>query len=290
MAELRNVDFKLFQKYISEKCGIDITEDKAYLIETRLSKLLIDSGVQSYEELFHLLGSSSDPHITTKVIDAITTNETLWFRDKTPWIIFEQLLMPFYISELRSYKKSKIRIWSSAASTGQEAYSTAMFIDNYLETKGIKDISLSHFEIVASDISTAVLDMARKGRYDSISIMRGLEQVYKDKYFIKQGMVWELDDKIKRAVRFEQFNLQNSFMFMGKFDLVFCRYVLIYFANDLKKEIFLKMSETLVKGGVLIIGASELYYLMEQLFVMKDFGGGTYYSRRCDELENANGR
>lgn len=289
MAELTNSDFKLFQNYINEKCGINISEEKAYLIETRLSKLLIDSGFNSYEELYVSLMSRSDPHIMMKVIDAITTNETLWFRDKTPWEIMENVLMPNYISDLRSYRKSRIRIWSAASSTGQEAYSTAMFIDYYLEKNKIKDISLSHFEIIATDISASVLDIAKKGRYDSISIMRGLDQIYKDRYFIKTGLVWELDNRIKKAVKFEQFNLQNSFMFLGQFDLIFCRYVLIYFADKLKQDIFQKISSNLLKNGALIIGASELYYLMEDLFVMKNEVRGTYYKRRCDSLENVIG-
>lgn len=289
MAELTNTDFKLFQKYINEKCGIDISEDKAYLIETRLSKLLIDSGFSSYEQLYNSLINRSDPHIMVKVIDAITTNETLWFRDKTPWMILEKLLMPRYIEELRNHRKSRIRIWSAASSTGQEAYSTAMFIDYYLEKNGIRDISLSHFEIIATDISASVLDIARNGRYDSISIMRGLDPLYKDRYFIKSGMVWELDGRIKKAVKFEQFNLQNSFMFLGQFDLIFCRYVLIYFSDQLKKDIFQKILGSLHQNGILFIGASELYYLMDDQFVMKNEGTGTYYQRRCDILENVIG-
>lgn len=288
MAELTSVDFKLFQKFIYDRCGIDISDDKAYLIESRLSKLLIDTGLKSYEELYNSILDSSDPCITTKVIDAITTNETLWFRDKTPWIVMENLLMPIYIEELRSNSKSKIRIWSCAASTGQEAYSTAMLIDHYLESNGIKDITLSDFEIVATDIAVSVLDIAKKGRYDSISIMRGLEQFYKDKYFTKSGMVWELDEKIKQAVRFEQFNLQNSFMFLGKFDLVFCRYVLIYFADTLRDDIFRKIENALTRNGTLIIGSSELYYLMDHLYEMKNSANGTYYKKRYDEPENVN--
>ena len=279
-ANLSHLEFQLFKSYINEKCGIDISEDKAYLVETRLSKLLVDSGMNSFDELYYAIRKNNDPHMSEKLIDAITTNETLWFRDKSPWIILEEVLLPRYIDMLRSQVKSKIRIWSAASSTGQEAYSTAMCIDHYLESKGITDITLSQFEIIATDISQTVLEMARKGKYDAISIMRGMEQSYKEKYFTKDGMVWEIKDKIKNAVKFDHFNLQNSFMFLGKYDIIFCRYVLIYFSDEFKKEITSKMFHSMHSKGILFIGASELYNLLEENFDMNHYGNATYYSKR----------
>ena len=117
-------------------------------------------------------------------------------------------------------------------------HSTAMTIDSYLERHRIKDISLDHFEIFATDISGSVLDIARAGKYDSISIIRGLDDEYKNKYFTNEGRKWILSSKIRDRVVFRQFNLQNSFISLGKFDIVFCRYVLIYFSAQLKKEVF----------------------------------------------------
>ena len=277
---LSNLEFQLFQKYIKESCGISIGTDKAYLIESRLSKLLIDSGMRSFEEFYHTIVRNKDSYISVKVIDAITTNETLWFRDQTPWKILENVYLPVYIEELRNGKKQKIRIWSAAASTGQEAYSTAMCIDDYLFRKGIRDVSLSHFEIIATDISQTVLDIAKRGRYDSISIMRGLGNEYKEKYFRKEGMAWELSDKIKNIVKFQQFNLQNSFLFLGKFDVIFCRYVLIYFEEALQKEIGQKILNSLDNQGIFFIGASELYSNFDQYFEMVHMENGTYYRKR----------
>jgi chemotaxis protein methyltransferase CheR len=270
-------EFDLLQKFIEENCGISIGKEKSYLIESRLAKLLIDSGLPSFESLYERLRSKACALIMEKVIDAITTNETLWYRDKSPWDILSNLLLPAYIEELRNGKRSKVRIWSAACSTGQEPYSTAMCIDNYLKTNGINDIKLSHFEIIATDISHNVLQAAKLGKYDSISIMRGLENNYKEKYFKSDGRVWNLDERIKNSVRFQQFNLQNSFLLFGKFDIVFCRYVAIYFSETLKKDVFTKIASSLEPNGALFIGSSEILSDYSHLFDIKDFNSGIYY-------------
>ena len=284
MASLSSIEFQLFKKYIHDQCGIDLNEDKAYLIETRLSKLLIDSGLSTFEALYQTLKNNRDPHIATRVIDAMTTNETLWFRDMSPWVIMVDKLLPRYIEELRAKKRSRVRIWSAAASTGQEAYSTVMCINDYLIKNRIDDIRLSDFEIVATDISQNVLEIARRGHYDNISIMRGLETTFRDRYFTKSGAVWELKEEIRNQVRFEQFNLQNSFLFLGRFDVVFCRYVLIYFSDVLKKDIFEKIVRVLNPEGTLIIGASELYVEMDRFFARQNYLNGTYYALKGDKI------
>lgn len=274
---LSTKEFTLMKKFIEEKCGIAIGEEKAYLIESRLTKLLIDSGLSNFEELYLKISQNSDPGTAEKVIDAITTNETLWFRDKSPWHILEDILLPVYIQELRQGKKSVIRIWSAASSTGQEAYSTAICIDNYLFKHGISDIKLSNFEIFATDISTTVLHIARMGKFDSISIMRGLDSNYKEKYFVNEGRVWSINDKIKSIVRFQQFNLQNSFLLFGKFDLIFCRYVIIYFSDMLKKQILNKMANALNPQGIFMIGSSEIFNNYQELYDMLEYNNGVYY-------------
>ncbi len=268
------------QKFIQERCGIAIGEEKAYLIESRLSKLLIDSSLSSFEELYGKIVTNADPGVTEQVIDAITTNETLWFRDKSPWDMLESTLLPQYIKEMREGRRSQVRIWSAACSTGQEAYSTAMCIDNYLSRNGIKDISLSQFKIVATDISRTVVHMAKMGRYDSISIMRGMDGYYKDRYFKNEGRVWTIADGIKNAVQFQHFNLQNSFLLMGKFDIIFCRYVIIYFSEELKKEVMKKVEAALEPDGILFLGSSELLPKDSEHFQTRQFKNGVYYSKK----------
>ncbi|MBM7866071.1 protein-glutamate O-methyltransferase CheR [Heliobacterium gestii] len=269
--------FRSMQQYIERECGIHIDDDKAYLIEGRLGKLLAESGARDFEEFYHFLYKSRDRSMTEKVIDAITTNETMWFRDKTPWRILEEIFMPRFIQELRTGKRLRIRLWSAAASTGQEAYSTAMCIDRYLKDKAIAGITLDQFEIVATDISPAVLQVARAGKYDSISILRGLDAGHKERYFQKEGRVWSIDDRIRRAVRFERFNLQDAYQGLGCFDVIFCRYVAIYFSEPLKRDIFRRMADQLRTGGALFLGGSEIFTGYGEHYQRHEHQGGIYY-------------
>lgn len=274
---LTSKEFSLLKKYIEEQCGISIGEEKAYLVENRLSRLLIDLRMSTFEDLYKKICCGRDEKISEKVIDAITTNETLWFRDKMPWVILEELLIPKYIKELKEKKKSRIRIWSAACSTGQEPYSIAMCIDNYLNKNGIKDVKLWDFEILATDISTTVLQKAKSGKYDSVTITRGLDDSYKEKYFEKEGSVWSVKPQIANSVRFEQFNLQNSFHRFDKFDVVFCRYVIIYFSDKLKAEVINKLTSALKPEGVLFIGSSELLNTKRDKLELKQYQNGVYY-------------
>lgn len=270
-------EFLLMQKMIEVQCGISLGEDKSYLIESRLSKLMAELSISSFEELYLVVSSGDSPEINEKVIDAITTNETFWFRDRTPWDVLEDILLPAYIQELNKGQKSKVRVWSATCSTGQEPYSVAMCIDNYLSTRGIKDIGLDNFEILATDISCTALETARSGSYDGMSVARGLEDKYRDRYFIKLNNTWYLDDKIKNAVDFRHFNLQDSFILLGKFDVVFCRNVFIYFSDRLKKELIRKIAAALNPQGVMFVGSSELLPCFEENFIMDTYNSAVFY-------------
>lgn len=271
-------EFDLIKDYIEKECGIALGGNKAYLIESRLSGILAESGMSSFEELYYKLNSQRDKGMTERVIDAITTNETLWFRDNTPWTILEDVLLPEYIEDIRKGKRSRVRIWSAGCSTGQEPYSTVMSIDRYLRLNNIKDVSLDNFEFMATDISNTVLQIARAGKYDSISIIRGLPPEYRDRYFTKEGRSWILSKDIRDRVQFRQFNLQNSFITLGKYDIVFCRYVIIYFSNQLKREVLQKINGVLNRpNGVLFLGNSEVFTDYGDKFVRKLHQGGVYY-------------
>ena len=277
---LSDLEFSLFQKLIRQKCGIEITEDKAYLIESRLMRILVESGIDSFSGLYHYIQSTMDEVMVGKLISAITTNETLWFRDKTPWKILEEQYLPVFIEQLRTGERSKIRIWSAAASSGQEAYSTAMCIDNYLKTRFIRDVSLGQFEIIATDISERMLDIAKKARYDSIAINRGLDAGLRSRYFTSDGTVWEVAPEIKNAVKFQKFNLQNAFGILGKFDVIFCRYVLIYFSQELTAEIAEKLFYSLQSSGVLFLGSYEFSTYVSEYFLVCDYENASYYRKK----------
>jgi len=272
-------EFLLFRDYIYDICGILIPPEKAYLIETRLAKLMLDAGAESFEEFHNYIVSNPDLSVRQKVINAITTNETLWFRDVLPWKLLGELYLPRFTGELLSGKKTRVRVWCAAVSTGQEVYSTVMYIDDYLSRNNIKGIGLSNFDFLATDISNNVLDIAKRGRYDKISIMRGLDNYYKTKYFTPNGSAWDIDPKIRGAVRFENFNLQGSYRAFGQFDIIFCRYVLIYFSDAFKREVVAKMYNTLADDGVLFTGNYVLYDLFKDGFKTNHYGNLTYYTK-----------
>ena len=282
-------EFLLFKNYVAQLCGIVIPQEKAYLFETRLSKLMLDAKCDSFIAFYRHVISRKDPLMPQKIIDAITTNETQWFRDGTPWQFLEEALLPRFIDKLLSGKKTKIRIWSSAVSTGQEIYSTVMCVDNYLRKNRVKGVELSDFEFFATDISSRVLSIAQKGRYDRISIMRGLSDGYREAYFTKYNASWDIDPRIRDAVRFGHFNLQKSYQPFGVFDIIFCRYVLIYFPDAVKKEVMTKMHHTLDDHGALFTGNYALYDLLSDHFQANHHNNLTYYSKRRSDDEIACG-
>ena len=269
--------FNKFREKIEKNSGIVLGQDKAYLVESRLSKLLVDKGLDSFDALYEHIVRRQDKELAEKVIDSITTNETLWFRDGTPWEVLNSVLMPVWLEQLRSGKKRKVRIWSAACSTGQEVYSTVMAIDRYLKERLVRDVSLEQFDFVASDISPTVIQLAGAGRYDSISIMRGLPEHYKTNYFTSQGRIWTLDPRIVSRVRFLRQNLQDSFIHLGKFDAIFCRYVMIYFSESFRRQLSSNLHRALDGEGVLFIGNSELFYNSDNLFTRVPFANGVYY-------------
>ena len=280
-ASISEEEFSLFKKYIARQSGIIIPPEKSYLIETRLSKFMVDVGADSFHEFYDFLISDKDPSMPQKIINAVTINETQWFRNGAPWKVLEELLLPALVEELARGKKARVRIWCAAVSTGQEVYSTAMCIDNFLNKNRVNGVGLSDFEFFATDISSQVLDIAKKGRYGKISIIRGLDDLYKNRYFTENGAAWDIDPKIRDSVRFERFNLQNSFQTFGLFDIIFCRYVLIYFSDALKKEVITKMYDSLRNGGVLFTGNYPLCGLFDK-FRENSFENLTYYSKRGD--------
>jgi chemotaxis protein methyltransferase CheR len=277
---INEYEFTLFKNYIAKISGIVIPPEKAYLVETRLSKLMLDAGKETFTEFYDYVVSNVQPNISQKIIDVMTINETMWFRDTMPWHVLEKIALPALIEEIKSGRKQLVRIWCSAVSTGQEVYSAVMCIDDYLTKNNIKDVSLSNFSFFATDISRRVLDIAEKGRYDKISIMRGLNEYYRNKYFINNGPVWDIDPKIRNAVKFERFNLQDSYDSFGIFDVIFCRYVMIYFSQEFKKEIAVKMSNSLVNDGLLFTGNYVLYDLFKDYFNSHPYGNSTYFTRK----------
>ena len=184
----------------------------------------------------------------------MTTNETLFFRDNSAWEYIKEIAVPLLLD--KAEKNKKVRIWSAAASTGQEAYSLLMLLHDMAKVRGKLHL-LDKIEIIGTDISTSALFLAISARYDAMTIARGTPPDKKQTYFTQNGNVWEFDQILKKRVTFRQFNLQNSFVSLGKFDLILCRYVAIYFSEQFKRKLFSKMAQSLNSGCVLMLGATE---------------------------------
>lgn len=268
-------EFKLLRDLIEKLCGISLGNEKVYLIETRLAGLLAENGCNDFGSFYRLVSSDPSPRLRDKLVDAMTTNETLWFRDTHPFSILREKLLPPLGDELRSGNRNRIRIWSGACSTGQEPYSIAMEILEYCRvTPGVRP---DQFEILATDISPSALMVAKLGRYDQSAIGRGLPDLHRDRYFHQEGAVWVINDEVKQLVTLKKFNLQDPLDPLGHFDIVTLRYVAIYFSDAFKQQIYQGVARLLAPSGHLIISAVESLRGISDDFVQLSHGGGTYY-------------
>lgn len=269
-------DFKAFRDFLQEACGIDLGENKQYLVTSRLGRLLIEHKLSSLSELMKAITTDVGGGLREKVINAMTTNETLWFRDVYPFEVLEKRILPEMAKKLGS---SSLRIWSAASSTGQEPYSISMNIDRFKSANpgAIKGGA----RILATDISTSALDIAMKGEYEALAIGRGLAKDRLEKYFSKIGEGrYKIKPDIAARVEFKNMNLMHSYTLLGKFDVVFCRNVLIYFSSDLKKDILNRIHSVLKPGGYLILGSSEALSNMHDKFDMIQCKPGIIYQAK----------
>jgi len=240
-------EYEQLKVLVKKLAGVELGNNKQYLVESRFNPLMKEFNIGGFSDLINIIKSGRDKNILEKFIDVITTHETLFFRDKTPFDALEELLK----GELGN--RRKLKIWSAAASTGQEAYSIAMIIEE-INKKRARKIS---YEILATDISQDVLEYAQKGVYRSYEVLRGLPKEYLAKYFIKQGTNYKVKDELKKHITFKKFNLISGFYNFGKFDVIFCRNVLIYFDDFNKKLVYKKLYSVLKDDGYLFIGSSE---------------------------------
>jgi chemotaxis protein methyltransferase CheR len=215
--------------------------------------------------------ATAQPDLGRQVVEAMTTNETYFFRDPSHYDAIRTVLLPRLIEERRDTKK--LRFWSAAASTGQEAYSLAMLL---LEA-GLGDWRI---QILGTDFSSAVLERARSGRYRQIEVNRGLPTTLLLKYFRRSGVDWQLSDSVLRMVQYETIDLRKSMRALGPFDLVFCRNVLIYFDTETKNRILRELHGTLFRGGWLLLGGTETAFGIEEWFERQVVGGSTVYAAR----------
>jgi chemotaxis protein methyltransferase CheR len=246
-------DIKVISRLVSDLCGIVLDETKGYLIQSRLSTLAEEAGCKTFSELYYKARYDRDATLRNKVIDAITTNETLFFRDTSPFDVLQNKVLPdLFDARAKSAFPKRIRIWSAACSTGQEPYSMAM---TFYELLG--DLTGWDIQILATDISDAAIRHASIGRYAVHEIRRGMRPDLLKKYFIEEPQGWRIQDRLRALVAFKRLNLLEPFTALGMFDVIFCRNVAIYFAPQARKDLFLRLAAQLPMDGSLMVGSSE---------------------------------
>jgi chemotaxis protein methyltransferase CheR len=242
-------DYEYLRKILKERSGLDLSADKQYLVESRLVPLARKAGLPGIAELVAKMRSGAD-RLTSEVVEAMTTNETFFFRDKIPFDHLRDTILPA-LMQTRANRKS-IRIWSAASSTGQEPYSIAMC----LKEKAAQ-LAGWRFEIVATDLSQEVLEKSKAGIYSQFEVQRGLPIQLLVKYFTQTGELWQINADLRGMIQHRQLNLLGDFAHLGKFDVIFCRNVLIYFDQETKVSIFERMSKIVEPDGMLMLGAAE---------------------------------
>ena len=277
MIKISPDELKVVSQYIHEISGIYLDQSKSYLFETRLSSIAESHGCTSYRELQQKAKLDPTKKIERAIVDAITTNETLFFRDKGPFELLQHKILPEMI-DARTPKtgmmKTNLRIWSAAASTGQELYSIAIVIKELL-----RDLSKYNISLLGTDISDAAIAQASYGKYNKFEIERGLERAVLQKYFSLFGDSWKIKDEIRSMVNFRKFNLMQPFTSLGKFDIIFCRNVAIYFTLQDRTKLFNKIADALADDGFLVIGSTESLTGVCSRFVPKRHLRSIFYQK-----------
>jgi len=246
--------FEFFTALLEKIAGISYATGKEYLIESRLNELALSLGYKDVKDIYQtIVKKGVDLKLLNEIIDALTTNETYFFRDYHPFEVLRTHILPELFKKRE--KEKKINIWSAACATGQEAYSIAMILLEYFSLY----LQTYRVSILATDISKKCLEKAKRGVYNQIEINRGLPISFLVKYFKQDGAHWYIDEKVKKLVKFEKLNLLGaSQRLLERFDLIFCRYVLIYFSDEVKKKVLTDLWKLLNPGGYLILGATEI--------------------------------
>jgi len=238
---------------VMELCGILLDESKGYLIESRLQSLVTEFKCNSYSELVTQARLHRDRVLLTRIIDAITTNETLFFRDTSPFEALQHKALPELIdAKAKSAHPKRLRIWSAASSTGQEVYSIAMVLHEMIPNIASWDVNIH-----GTDISDGALQQASSGTYSDFEIGRGLSPQLLNRYFTKSGSNYKVKDELRSLVSFGKQNLMEPFATTGPFDIIFCRNVVIYFTGAARADIFKRLARSLVTDGYLFVGSAE---------------------------------
>lgn len=263
-------DYKKFCVFLEHQCGIVLGESKQYLVKSRLSPLMNKFGAASISEIVNRAMSITERQLRAAVVDAMTTNETLWFRDTYPFEVLMKDIFPQYDGKYQT-----VKIWSAAASSGQEPYSIAMCAAEHQQKK----MNACKIQVLGTDISPSMLEQCKTATYDTLALARGLSPQRKQQFFepAEQPGQMKLKSNITKMASFRQLNLLDSYSLLGKFDIIFCRNVLIYFSPENKAKILSQFAKALNPDGYLFLGASESISGLSNDFVMQRCNPGIVY-------------
>jgi len=243
-------DYDFLRRLVKERSGLVLSADKQYLVESRLLPVALKADLDGLPALVQRLRFGRDESLAVEVVEAMATNESFFFRDKLPFEHFRDTIMPALLAARAAERR--IRIWSAAASTGQEPYSLAVSLKEMGDA-----IAGWHIDLVATDFSSQVLEKAKAGIFSQFEVQRGLPIALLIKYFDRVGDTWQINPDVRAMVQFRQFNLLHEFTYLGRFDLVFCRNVLIYFDHETKSGLLDRIARIMAPDGYLVLGAAE---------------------------------
>lgn len=266
---MTEADFAFLRDYLKKRSGLSLGAEKRYLVESRLTPVCRRFGINTLSDLVGTLRLSREGPLERAVVEAMTTNETFFFRDRAPFDLFRDVLLPKAIAARGAQRR--LRIWSAAASTGQEPYSLAMMIQ-----EAAAQLAGWQIEIVGTDLSTEVLEKARLGLYSHFEVQRGLPVQLLVKHFTQVGEQWRISPSLANMVSFRPLNLLSPFEHLGQFDIVYCRNVLIYFDAPTKTDVLERIAKTLTPDGALLLGAAETVIGLTEALVPDSQHRGLY--------------
>jgi chemotaxis protein methyltransferase CheR len=278
--------FNDLRKAVHDLCGIVIAEDKQYLVVSRFEPLLKRNGLRSYESLVQGLKQSNSLQLQEQMIEAITTRETSFNRDGHPFEELRRSILPELASRLLERRAAtrllnqNARIWCTAVATGQEAYSVAMAVSDFLSSRPGLGLTLDDFPILATDISPGALATAREGRYSASELSRGMPADQRERFFRRDERGWVVVASLRRAIEFRRLNLVQPLPNLGTFDLILCRNLLIYLDVDTRRRLCRGLHQTLNPGGILMIGAAESIYGVTDAFSTERLGNTVVHRKQ----------
>lgn len=273
-------EYDYLRGFLKQRSGLVLTSEKQYLIESRLMPVARKAGMTSISQLVSKMREAASSQLQDAIVEAMTTNESFFFRDKTPFELFSGTMLPAMLEQRA--RDRRIRIWCAAASTGQEPYTLAMCLkDAEARLPGWR------VEIVGTDISSEVLEKAKSGIYSQFEVQRGLPINYLIKHFTQLGDLWQISSEIRSMVQYKKLNLIENFATLGQFDIVYCRNVLIYFDNETKIDVLNRIRKQIADDGFLILGAAETVVGLTDAYKPMPDKRGLYLANRPDTLPAA---